>query len=61
MTFSELMKTTYCMQPVKLKFGEETISGGAEALDCYLIDEITKAEVEEITIEGNVMKVWVKA
>jgi hypothetical protein len=61
MTFSELMKATYCMQPVRLMLGEESISGGAEALDCYLADEVTKAEVEEINIEDNVMKVWVKA
>ena len=61
MKFSELMKVTYCMQPVKLMLGEESISGGAEALDCYLADEITQAEVEEINIENDVMKVWVKA
>ena len=61
MTFSELMKATYHMQTVMLVLGEgESITGNAEAMDGYLTNEVTNANVAEINIENNVMKVWLE-
>lgn len=61
MTFSELMQATYHMQTVMLVIGDgESITGNAEAMDGYLTDEVTNANVAEIKIEDSVMKVWLE-
>ena len=61
MTFSELMQATYHMQTVMLVLGEDyTITGNAEAMDGYLTNEVTNANVAEINIEDSVMKVWLE-
>ena len=61
MTFSELMQATYHMQIVMLVIGDgETITGNAEAMDGYLKNEVTNANVAEINIEDSVMKVWLE-
>ena len=60
MTFTELMQVTYCLQPVVLMLGEnDTITGNAAALDNYICEEIASTDVKEISVENNVMKVWV--
>lgn len=61
MTFSELMRATYHMQTVMLVIGEgESITGNAEAMDGYLNNEVTNANVAEINIEDSIMKVWLE-
>ena len=61
MTFSELMQATYRMQTVMLVLGEDmSITGNAEAMDGYLTNEVTNANVAEINIEDSVMKVWLE-
>lgn len=61
MTFSELMQATYHMQTVMLVLGDgKSITGNAEAMDGYLTDEVTNANVAEINIADNVMKVWLE-
>ena len=61
MTFSELMQATNHMTTVMLILGEgESITGNAEAMDGYLTNEVTNANVAEIKIVDSVMKVWLE-
>ena len=60
MKLKDVLKFVPDVQRMRIILGDEELEGEASAIDRYLHDELLNTAIDEMTADGNVLKVWLE-